>query len=833
MLRCRDGGVSVRSTGGRRGTGGTGTSLALIAAVIAGLGAADRLATPAHAEGLRILAPIVRSVGDQRRVAEGSRVSLRVIRPKLEIARDRVADPVVGLSISRDGDLLFALLEDGTGRIWDLHEGGQLGGSVGDRAVAGAVAGTGPDIEVVLVRRDGSLTAARPGDSTRQIGATGAAVGFGAAPVLSADGGAVAVSAPAGGWVVMRDGRREHLADAATTFVPILSADGSRTVYGLPWGSLVASDLLAPDGAPAALGGCVETASVTAGAFTPNGRSLVLGDDRGNVCVGPFPERPVPGTFQVSASAHDRPVQAVVMDRGGAHAATLDEGGRVQVWSLSPQIRPVSAFNLGTPGPAAAIAIDAARQWVFAGEAAGTIGIYDWSGDRDVVRIASLLCTGDGGWAVVDSEGRFDGPQDGVDALLWAGDTAAETLPVDAFSERWFEPGLLGKLDDAAPRFLTEESADLLDDGYVLPPGVSIDPVDVRSVDTGGQLLVRVRLDDPEYPLEEILEVRLYHNGKLAPPERMHAVPGDSVFEYLVRLLPGANTFRAIGVSAEGIEGRPSAPVVVAGPLPAQARPHMQLVAVGINDYVRPTWTLSYGRNDARAVVDILRDRGANLFRDVAAVTLLDSDAHAAAIRDRIARESAASGDVLVLYFSGHGVALPEEGGWEWYLLPFTEAWNVAGDVTASMVRQHGVASRDLMRLLIRTEASRVFLILDSCRSGAVADALGRGMFDEAVGQKALRRIARVGGIHILAASRGDEDAVELVSRPHGALTYLLLEGLQGEADDDLDGEVSVREVVDYATREMPLLSRRLVAETISQLPVGYSRGADFALVGR
>ena len=106
-------------------------------------------------------------------------------------------------------------------------------------------------------------------------------------------------------------------------------------------------------------------------------------------------------------------------------------------------------------------------------------------------------------------------------------------------------------------------------------------------------------------------------------------------------------------------------------------------------------------------------------------------------------------------------------------------------------------------------------------------------MFDEAVGQKALRRIARVGGIHILAASRGDQDAVELVSRPHGALTYLLLEGLQGEADDDLDGEVSVREIVDYATREMPLLSRRLVAETISQLPVGYSRGADFALVGR
>ncbi len=105
--------------------------------------------------------------------------------------------------------------------------------------------------------------------------------------------------------------------------------------------------------------------------------------------------------------------------------------------------------------------------------------------------------------------------------MLWAGDTAAETLP-----------------GDAAPRFLNEDSPDLSEDGYVLPPGVSIDPVDVHTVAAGGQLSVRVRLDDPEYPPQAILEVRLYHNGKLVPPERMHAVPGGGMFEYPVRLLP-------------------------------------------------------------------------------------------------------------------------------------------------------------------------------------------------------------------------------------------------------------------------------------------------------
>ena len=67
---------------------------------------------------------------------------------------------------------------------------------------------------------------------------------------------------------------------------------------------------------------------------------------------------------------------------------------------------------------------------------------------------------------------------------------------------------------------------------------------------------------------------------------------------------------------------------------------------------------------------------------------------------------------------------------------------------------------------------------------------------------------------------------------PHGALTFLLIEGMRGKADLNRDQQVTVREIVGYVTREMPLLSQRLVSETISQMPVGYSRGADFALAG-
>ena len=91
-----------------------------------------------------------------------------------------------------------------------------------------------------------------------------------------------------------------------------------------------------------------------------------------------------------------------------------------------------------------------------------------------------------------------------------------------------------------------------------------------------------------------------------------------------------------------------------------------------------------------------------------------------------------------------------------------------------------------------------------------------------------------MGGIHVLAASQAQEKAKELMAAEHGALTYLVLESLQGEADgaDDgaSDGQVSVREIVDYASREMPTLGDRLGQYALKQRPMGYSRGVDFSV---
>ena len=820
-------------------TGSYRIRLAALPALLCLCMMATCIPAPVFAEGVgRVLRPITRSVADQRRINQASRVSLRVVRPKLNIVQGKAAALVTGLSLNDDGSLLFVVLGDGSARLWDLERGVQLGGVMGRHFLAGAVGGGGRQSEAVGVQRDGSVISIRPDGSTRQVGMAAGSFGRGASPVLSADGKTVVFQA-ADGWRIARAGQTHALTGAARAFRPILSKDGRRVVYLTDRGAVVAQNF-AQGGAVVRLGRCRRNAAVTAGAFLPDGNRVILGDRRGNLCLWRFPERGEDaGQLLGRKRAQRGPLHTVTVSGNGEIVATRDKNGTVRLWSTQIPIRRMASFELeaGASGP---FVLDSRRKWLFVGESNGTVGIYAYS-RGETGRIAGLISTNDGGWTVLNREGRFDGPQSGVDALLWAGETAAQTLPVDAFSESYFEPGLLAKLDEDAPRFLNEQPRDMSEDGYLAPPAVSIEPIDSRPVDADGQVLVRVRLDDPDYPPDAVSEVRLYHNGKLVPGTVRDSE--DRIFEYAVRMLPGENTFRAVGVGPDGVEGPPAtATRTVAVPEPR--RPRMQVVAVGINDYILPAMELLSARNDAEAIVSALRERGSRQFDAVKATTLLDSLASAPAIVENIARgilpaKDVLPQDVLVVYFAAHGYAVQEGDGWEWYLLPYTDAWREMSTASTAQgeatIRRHGISSRKLMTALTATKAHHVFLILDSCYSGAVVEAVetpeGRA-FDDAVGQKALRRLARVGGIHILAAARADEVAFELDAVPHGALTYLVLEGIRGAANKDGDQTISVQEIIGYAAREMPLLSRRLEQGSISQKPVGYSRGVDFVLAG-
>ena len=798
----------------------------------------------ADAQGVRIIGgSVARPVASSWTRIASDPQRLR-IRPKLVVDPKRRAGAVTGLRSNRSRELLSVVLSDGSARHWDLERGVQIGGVLGEDVVAGAVRGIGRDAEFVSVRSDGSWSGLGRDGVRRSLGGRIEGIDTGVAPVLSGNGSAMAYRTVGGRWHARNEsGERFTLPDAARDALPILSRDGSTIVYRATGGAMVAARLASrAGGILGELDGCKGRKPVTAGALTGDGERAILGDARGYICAWDLAGAKGPRRlFRKRDKRRSGAVGALALSGDGRHVAAGTESGRISVWSISGRVKRIASLALDS-GVSRPLVLDSDRGWLLTGERDGTVAIHSLE-DRERPLIARLISTRRG-WSVLDREGRFDGSQTGVDALVWAGETAdrkRRDLPVDAFSESYFEPGLLAKLDDARPQYLTEEVDDLSEVGYEPPPNVAIDPVDETQRNPGTRLPVTVRVESG-YPNDKISDIRLYHNGKLVLKERSAA--SGAVAHHTVRLVPGENAFRAIGVGANGIEGPPATRVVVAA-RPARSEPDMRLVSIGINWYARPSWELFYARDDAKSVVSALRERSGALFRDVRSTTLLDREADRRSIEERILRSSTSPLDVLVVYFSGHGIGLQDERGWEWYLLPYASAWRekeATREEFDARVRRHGLSSRRLMNLLTKTEAQRVFLILDSCQSGAVVEAVrvlaasGIRSKDDAVAQKALRRIARVGGIHVLAASRAHELATELQLEPNGALTYLVLEALQGRADGAADGRsdnrVSVREIVEYATREMPNLAGRLSQEPISQKPVGYSRGADFALAG-
>ncbi|WP_424946639.1 caspase family protein [Candidatus Spongiihabitans sp.] len=749
-----------------------------------------------------------------------------IIRPTLGIVRGR-AGPVTALHLSDDRNLLLVILGDGSVRFWDLRRGVQLGSAIGNGIISGRFRGAGSD--AVAVRRDGALFMIRADGTLRHLAARMAFPPT-TATVVSGDGRGVAFRATVGDWHWMHvdSGSSQRLGDAAHDTQPILSLDGLKIAYRTERGVWVVRNIGVPavEEGGVELGTCVrDGVRALTGAFTPDGSRIVFGDERGGLCVWAVSGPGSPKRFIAQQSAYSGAIELLAIGSEGQHVALGGDGQTVTVWAIAPKIRRQVSLKL-TGGRPGSLLMDAERGWLLVGEPGGTVGVYSL---REEMRIARLVSM-DRGWAVLDREGRFDGSQNGFDSLVWASETESDTLPLASFSKNHHEPGLLAKLNDASPVFLNEDIRNLSEDGYVRPPKITIDPVNVRDTDPQGRLRIRVQVE-PGYCCE-VAEIRLYHNGKLFSSDR-----DTSDGDYLVRLLPGENIFTVVGVGPGGVEG-PSASASVTTTAPESPSLSMRIIAIGIDDYNLPSWQLQNSRNDADAVLDTLRQRASAVFDDVKTIKLLDSAANLQAIKERITENMPSPDDVLVVFLAGHGYALQqrENKQWEWYFLPFTTVWSEGVD-WETMLPRHGLSSQQLMSFLTKAAARRVFLILDSCKSGAVVDMMnnpGGWMLTDSAGQKALSTLARVGGIHVLAASRAEEDAVELNTVPHGALTYLVLEGMgvggTTDADKNQDNKFSIREIIGYANKQMPLLAKRLIQERISQNPVDYSYGEDFVL---
>lgn len=95
--------------------------------------------------------------------------------------------------------------------------------------------------------------------------------------------------------------------------------------------------------------------------------------------------------------------------------------------------------------------------------------------------------------------------------------------------------------------------------------------------------------------------------------------------------------------------------------------------------------------------------------------------------------------------------------------------------------------------------------------------------------EKAILQLARSAGVVVMASTGTEQFATEFAQLGHGAFTYTLLKGLDGEADGSpKDGKITVKELEAYLGDKLPEITKQY--RGAAQYPNSYARGQDFPI---
>jgi len=258
---------------------------------------------------------------------------------------------------------------------------------------------------------------------------------------------------------------------------------------------------------------------------------------------------------------------------------------------------------------------------------------------------------------------------------------------------------------------------------------------------------------------------------------------------------------------------RPKPTVPAAPPAPAPPPPSTQwAVIIGVGGYESTAVPkLRYPVADADAIYQTLIASGG--FKKENILLLTDKTERKPTLRNikwalgTFLARSAHKDDLVVIYFAGHGASEVDQRGVERdglskYLVP--------SDADPDDLYSTALPMDEMQNVLARIEAERVTVFLDACYSGAAGGRTFASTKTRTVNVDDifLERLTRSKGRAIVTASRPSELSVELPELGHGLFTYYLVRGLQGYADLNRDGIVSLQELYEYLTQEVSRKSR-------------------------
>jgi WD40 repeat protein len=322
-----------------------------------------------------------------------------------------------------------------------------------------------------------------------------------------------------------------------------------------------------------------------------------------------------------------------------------------------------------------------------------------------------------------------------------------------------------------------------------------------------------------------VKEVDIYQNDKLIFQDKEIKTSGEGqkvVKTYAVEMGNETNEFRVKVINYQKIESRPDVLTIeYTGEIIATSTLH--ILAVGINKYQNSAYNLNYAQPDAESFIDKIQETGRNIFKSINPIEIYDENA----TKDNIVSAfksimlKAKPEDVFLFYYAGHGT-LDEENNEEYYLVP-TDITKLYGDPT--QLQAKGISATELKGFLTQVKSQKQIILMDACHSGGALKTLG--VRAAATDEKAIVQLARSSGVVMIASSGTKQFATEFDQLKHGVFTYVLLEALDGKADNG-DKKITVNELKFYMEERVPELTKQHGGA--AQYPTGYITGNDFPI---
>ncbi len=540
---------------------------------------------------------------------------------------------------------------------------------------------------------------------------------------------------------------------------------------------------------------------------------------------------------------HTQGVSSVAFSPDGQKVLTGSRDNTAKLWDLAG--REIQTFS-SHGSLVLSVAFSPDGQKVLTGSEDNTAKLWDTNSGQC---LATLIAIDSTDWVVTSPSGLFDASPGAMNLMHFV--VGIEAIELEQLKERYYEPGLLSKVLGLSNEPLRSVAGF---DAIAMYPRMQLHldsakhqlRIALQPRDGGmGKLSVFVNnkeiIEDalqgagPRWSRDTSLTLDLepYARYFLANTLNTIAVRAYNRENWLRSPLHTV-TYRPDFVSAKG-EAGPTASLDI---LDETRDPALHLLLVGVADYAGTTLDLKYTAKDAEDMASALQQAGAELFgADSVFVHLLSTTpdnpqptkANIKAAFDAIEARAKAE-DILLAYFSGHGVNYGEAEKSLFYFLTMETGSFDLSDPGIRAAR--AISSEELTHWINRLPAQKQVLIVDACNSGKMVEDMGAGGKSLTASQiRSLDLMKDRTGMFILSGSAADQKSFEASKYRQSLLTYSLLEAMQRGAALNPDKDIDVMRLFDAAGAGV----RKLAADlALVQEPAPhYPRNARTIFIGR